>query len=235
MKLELDEDERLLSASLNTWLRKEYGPKASREETWERFAEMGWLAAALPTTHGGLGGPLVSYAIGEAFGAALVLEPYFSSIVLGAGLIARAGSADQIAEYLPRIGEGKLKTAFAFAESGARFDLGDVETRATRNGNSYSLSGRKITVWDAPDANELVVLARAAGDIGTTIFHPVGTCSMGVGPEAVVDPASLRVYGIDGLRVVDASVMPSIVSANTVAATYCIAEKAAAMIKAAGR
>ena len=64
-----------------------------------------------------------------------------------------------------------------------------------------------------------------------TLFHPVGTCSMGVGPEAVVDPASLRVHGIDGLRVVDASVMPSIVSANTVAATYCIAEKAADLIK----
>ncbi|MCX8503689.1 MAG: GMC family oxidoreductase N-terminal domain-containing protein [Beijerinckiaceae bacterium] len=65
-----------------------------------------------------------------------------------------------------------------------------------------------------------------------TLFHPVGTCSMGHGEMTVVDPASLRVHGIDALRVVDASVMPAIVSANTVAATYCLAEKAADLIKA---
>ena len=64
-----------------------------------------------------------------------------------------------------------------------------------------------------------------------TLFHPVGTCSMGVGPEAVVDPLSMRVHGVSGLRVVDASVMPAIVSANTMAATYAIAEKAADLIK----
>jgi len=63
-----------------------------------------------------------------------------------------------------------------------------------------------------------------------TLFHPVGTCSMGTTPEAVVDPASLRVHGMEGLRVIDASVMPSIVSANTVAATYCIAEKGADLV-----
>jgi choline dehydrogenase len=66
-----------------------------------------------------------------------------------------------------------------------------------------------------------------------TLFHPVGTCSMGTGPDAVVDPASMRVDGVEGLRVVDASVMPAIVSANTMSATYCIAEKAADLIKMA--
>ncbi|WP_394892310.1 GMC family oxidoreductase [Mesorhizobium sp. AaZ16] len=64
-----------------------------------------------------------------------------------------------------------------------------------------------------------------------TLFHPVGTCAMGQGPEAVVDPQTLRVHGTSGLRVVDASIMPTIVSANTVAATYCLAEKGADLIK----
>jgi choline dehydrogenase len=63
-------------------------------------------------------------------------------------------------------------------------------------------------------------------------FHPVGTCKMGVGPDAVVDP-ELRVRGIDGLRVADASVMPDVVSVNTNAATMMIGEKAADLLRAA--
>ncbi|MEP7056496.1 MAG: GMC family oxidoreductase N-terminal domain-containing protein [Caldimonas sp.] len=74
-------------------------------------------------------------------------------------------------------------------------------------------------------------LAQLAGDIGTTIFHPVGTAKMGPAgdPAAVVD-ARLRVHGVDGLRVVDASVMPSITSGNTNAPTLMIAERAATWI-----
>jgi choline dehydrogenase len=63
-----------------------------------------------------------------------------------------------------------------------------------------------------------------------TYYHPVGTCAMGVGPEAVVDP-SLRVRGLRGLRVADASVMPSIVSANTNTAAMIIGERAADLVR----
>ena len=77
-------------------------------------------------------------------------------------------------------------------------------------------------------------LAEAAGQIGTTIFHPVGTAKMGSDPMAVVDDR-LRVHGIAGLRVIDASIMPTITSGNTNSPVLMIAEKAADMIKADAR
>ncbi|ENA32002.1 MULTISPECIES: GMC family oxidoreductase [Pseudomonas] len=85
-----------------------------------------------------------------------------------------------------------------------------------------------------PDFQTEEQLRMAAGSIGTTIFHPVGTCKMGAGPEAVVD-AQLRVHGIPGLRIADASIMPTIVSGNTCSPTLMIAQKAAELIVASQR
>ena len=72
-------------------------------------------------------------------------------------------------------------------------------------------------------------LKKVAGDIGTTIFHPVGTCAMGTNVSSVTD-SNLKVRGVEGLRIADASIMPTITSGNTNAPTLMIAEKASEMI-----
>jgi len=79
--------------------------------------------------------------------------------------------------------------------------------------------------WGESDAE----LVQAAGDVGTTIFHPVGTTRMGIDAASVVDP-ELRVRGVAGLRVIDASIMPVITSGNTNTPVVMIAEKGAAMV-----
>ena len=96
-----------------------------------------------------------------------------------------------------------------------------------REFSQYSPEEIKPGIW-AQNESDLV---KAAGQIGTTIFHPVGTCKMGRvdDPTAVVD-SELKVIGINGLRVVDASVMPTITSGNTCSPTVMIAERASDLI-----
>ncbi|MFC7233839.1 GMC family oxidoreductase [Halosegnis marinus] len=81
-----------------------------------------------------------------------------------------------------------------------------------------------------PDAQSDEELAEAIREGAETVYHPVGTCMMGDGDDAVVDDR-LRVHGVENLRVVDASVMPTLTGGNTNAPTYAIAEKAAAMLR----
>ena len=99
--------------------------------------------------------------------------------------------------------------------------------------NSYAPINRHLAgPWELPDDPGDEQLVEHIREYTGTLFHPVATCAMGTGEDAVVDP-QLRVRGVEGLRVVDASVMPAVPRGNTNAPTIMVAEKAADLIRSA--
>jgi choline dehydrogenase-like flavoprotein len=95
--------------------------------------------------------------------------------------------------------------------------------------HSAICDGVQVEVSPGPEYATRETLAKEVLNRATTVYHPVGTCRMGVDERAVVDP-QLRVRGVEALRVADASIMPSIVGGNTNASSMMIGERAAALI-----
>ncbi|GAB3281605.1 acyl-CoA dehydrogenase family protein [Parahaliea aestuarii] len=132
---------------------------------WQTFAELGWLSVPFAEEHGGFGGgPVDTMLLMEEFGKGLVLEPYLATVLLFGGLLQRSGSDALAAEYLPKVIEGSCQGAFAYLERQSRFALNDVKTSATRDGESYRLSGEKVVVFNGANADALIVSARTSGE-----------------------------------------------------------------------
>ena len=94
-----------------------------RTAYWKQFAELGLLGAPIPEDFGGLGGGAIeTMIVMEEFGRGLVVEPYLGTVVIGAGLIASAGTAAQKEALLPAIANGDLVLAMAYAEPQRRYD-----------------------------------------------------------------------------------------------------------------
>ncbi|HLK25904.1 MAG TPA: acyl-CoA dehydrogenase family protein [Caulobacteraceae bacterium] len=135
-----------------------------RPDYWKAFAdELGILGASFPEALGGLGGgPVETMIVMEAFGRALVVEPYLETVVIGGGFLQRSNHP-MAADLIGRIVAGDLVIAFAYAEPQGRYNWADVTTTARRNGAGYVLNGHKAVVDAAPWADRLVVTARTAG------------------------------------------------------------------------
>ena len=170
-------DEQLaLQDTLQRWISRDYGFEQRRAlagsepgyspEAWTHFAELGLLALPFPEEFGGLGGNHVDLmVVMEQIGQGLLLEPYWSTVVLCGSLLRNAGSQAQKQQLIAEIIAGHLKLALAAHENGGRYELSYVTTIATRRDKGWSLSGAKAVVLDAPSADYLVVSARTAGQV----------------------------------------------------------------------
>jgi alkylation response protein AidB-like acyl-CoA dehydrogenase len=175
MNFDYNEEQQLLADSVRRFLAKDYDFEARRKivasdegwsrEAWATFAEMGLTGLPFAPEHGGFGGGAVDLmGVMEAFGEALVVEPYLPTL-LGGLAVARSPLAGSV---LPGVVEGKTRLAFGHAEKGARYDLASVRTRARKAGDGWALEGEKAAIVGAPMADRLVVSAQT-GD-GVALF-----------------------------------------------------------------
>ena len=152
MDFDLTEEQRLLRDSVDRLLADRYAfekrrtylgePDGWSRELWSQYAELGLLGLPFAERYGGFGGGGVDVMlVMEAFGRALILEPYLATVVLAGTALRLAGNEAQRSAILPRVAEGRLLLAFAHGERQARYDLPDVLTMKRRKG-PYQLSQR---------------------------------------------------------------------------------------------
>lgn len=204
-------------------------------DIWRAFAELGWLGLPFAGTDGGLDGGMVDIALmSEAFGAALVAEPYLSTVVLCGGLIAASGSAEQRAALIPDIIAGSLLLAFAHHEPENRHGYGIISTRAARSGDEWHLDGRKGIVLDAPMADQILITARvskdnAAAPLGLFLI-PKGAPGMVITDYPIVDGRLAANIVLDGVRVAASARIGG--HADQAPAIEAATDRAAAMLAA---
>ncbi|HEY1282978.1 MAG TPA: acyl-CoA dehydrogenase family protein [Steroidobacteraceae bacterium] len=180
MQFELDADQTALQESLRRFFSREYdfelrrgflaSPHGTSASIWQSLAEQGALAIAIPEEHGGFGGPVETMLVMEEIGRALVLEPYLSTVVLCASLLAARGRPEQQAEWLGRIAAGNCKLALAHSEPDARYELHFIGTKARASGDHYLLNGVKSTVLDGAVADCFLVSARLQPRAEVAVF-----------------------------------------------------------------
>ena len=174
MDFDFSDEQRLLRDSVERLIADGYGFEQRRRHArepdgwsramWAQYAKVGLLGLPFEEAHGGFGGgPVETMIVMEAFGRGLTLEPYLATVVLGGGLVRRAGSAAQKAELLPGIAAGEKLLAFAHQERQSRYDLANIATVARRQGDSWFIDGEKSLVLHGDVAHTLVVTARTAG------------------------------------------------------------------------
>jgi len=182
-------------------------------EVWQTFAELGWTSVPFSDEDGGFGGgPADLMVLMLRFGKGLVVEPYLANIVLAGGILRRAASNEQKARWLHPIIAGELQSALAYAEPQSRYDIADVRTTASADGDGWVISGSKGVVFNGGNAELLIVSARTAGkqndEDGITLFAiPADSDGLSIRSYPTVDGQQAAEISLDNVAVDAASVI----------------------------
>ena len=186
MDFDLSDDQRLLKDSVDRLIKDRYDfgtrgrhraqPDGWSREIWAGFAELGLLGLPFAEDEGGFaGGPVETGIVMEAFGRGLVVEPYFSSVILCGALLRHGATAAQRAALVAGLVGGTSLLAYAQMERQSRYALNDVRTTARRAGGEWRIDGAKALVLHGDTADDYLVSARTAGHErerdGIALFH----------------------------------------------------------------
>jgi pimeloyl-CoA dehydrogenase small subunit len=174
MDFDLSDDQRLLKDSVDRLVQDKYGFEARRgfreqpdgwsRDLWQEFAELGLLGLPFAESEGGFGGsPVDTGLVMEAFGHALVVEPYFPSVILCGALLCHGATAEQRVPFVEALIGGTSVLAYAQAERQSRYSLNDVKTTARPDGTVWRIDGQKGLVLHGDSADTLLVSARVYG------------------------------------------------------------------------
>ncbi|CAA0079024.1 Flavoprotein desaturase PigA [Zhongshania aliphaticivorans] len=177
MDFSLTEEQVMLKDSVAKFLADNYAPEQREalvkqdagysEAHWNSFSELGWLTIPFSEELGGFGGNIADVtAVMEEFGKVLVVEPYWSSIILTGQLLARSSNQELKSRLMPEVISGQSQLSFAWLEDQAGFSLSHVATTATKHGEGYNLTGAKRLVLNAA-ADQFIIAARVSGDINS--------------------------------------------------------------------
>lgn len=227
MDFALNEVQQVFKSTANKFFKEKCTVKALRdaEESeysysssfYKEIADMGFLGLMIPEEYGGAGGSLMDVAlVVEEAGAALFSSPYAATLAYGVIPILKFGREEQKRKLLPKIAEGKIIVTSAFAEPQAHYDFSYITTSAREEKGTYTLTGKKMFVPYAPNADYFLTLVRtresaSASSEGLSLFL-VKTNQAGIQINILPTIGSDELYEVDfeGVTVTDEDLLGSI-------------------------
>jgi alkylation response protein AidB-like acyl-CoA dehydrogenase len=223
MDFSFSEVQEMLADSIDRFIENEYAfdirqnyaasDAGYSDAVWNTFAELGWTAVPFAEEDGGFDGDQVDImVVMQRLGSGLVVEPYLANVVLAGGILKRLATAEQKQRWLHPVIGGELQATLAFAEPQARYEISNIATTASKQGESWTLSGRKGFVLNGGTSNIIIVPARTAGKQcdkdGITLFlMPADADGLSLTSYRTVDGLRASELTLDNVRVGDDSIL----------------------------
>jgi alkylation response protein AidB-like acyl-CoA dehydrogenase len=189
MDFSLNELQTMLADSVSKFIDNEYdfdtrqkyaaSDRGFSDDVWSTFAELGWTAVPFAEEDGGIGGgPVDVMVFMQSLARGLVVEPYLANILLAGGILSRMANEEQKGRWLHPVIGGERHATLAWHEPQSRYDIANITTSATRDGDDWILNGAKGVVPNGGTADLVIVPARSAGAAtdtdGVTLFAVPG-------------------------------------------------------------